>query len=76
MKTRMHICGLLALAISPICLVHGEETSPAGMVHGPKAGFDIAVMGKTKRDVHAARLAASRENVIPRSRLDKPRRLS
>jgi len=41
MKTRMHICGLLALAIFPICAVLGEETSPGGIVHGPKAGFNI-----------------------------------
>jgi tetratricopeptide (TPR) repeat protein len=41
MKTRMYICGLLAFAISPISTVLGEETSPGGIVHGPKAGFDI-----------------------------------
>ena len=41
MKTRMYICGLLALAISPICTLLGEETSPGGIVHGPKAGFNI-----------------------------------
>ena len=55
MKTRMHICGLLALAISPICLVHGEETSPAGMVHGPKAGFDIAAPEGWVLDTEAGR---------------------
>ena len=38
----MYICGLLALAISPICSAHGEETSPGGIVHGPKAGFNMA----------------------------------
>ena len=42
MKTRICICGLFALAISPVCALFGEETSPAGIVHGPKAGFDIA----------------------------------
>jgi len=41
MKARIYICGLLALAVSPICTLFGEETSPLGMVHGPKAGFDI-----------------------------------
>jgi tetratricopeptide (TPR) repeat protein len=41
MKTRMHICGLLALAIFPICTVLGGETSPGGIVHGPKTGFNI-----------------------------------
>src|SRR5690348_7645586 len=40
MKTRMYICGLFALAIPPICTVHGQETSP-GIVHGPKTGFNI-----------------------------------
>jgi tetratricopeptide (TPR) repeat protein len=40
MKKKMYICGVLALAISPICTVLGEETSP-GIVHGPKAGFNI-----------------------------------
>ena len=55
MKTRMHICGLLALVISPICLVHGEETSPAGMVHGPKAGFDIAAPEGWVLDTEAGR---------------------
>ena len=42
MKTKLCISGLLALAVSIIGSVLGEETSPAGMVHGPKAGFDIA----------------------------------
>jgi tetratricopeptide (TPR) repeat protein len=41
MKTKMYICGLLAFAISPISTVLGGETSPGGIVHGPKAGFDI-----------------------------------
>src|SRR4029453_10983050 len=41
MKTRMYICGLLAFAISPICTLLSEETSPGGIVHGPKAGFNI-----------------------------------
>ena len=41
MKTKMYICGLLALAISPVCTLLGEETSPGGIVHGPKAGFNI-----------------------------------
>src|SRR5207244_11082400 len=41
MKTKMCICGFLALAISSICTLLGEETSPAGIVHGPKAGFNI-----------------------------------
>jgi tetratricopeptide (TPR) repeat protein len=37
----MYICGLVALAICPICTVLGEETSTGGIVHGPKAGFNI-----------------------------------
>ena len=41
MKTKMCICGFLALAISPICTLLGEETSPGGIVYGPKAGFNI-----------------------------------
>ena len=39
MKTRMCICGFLALAISSICTLLAEETSPGGIVYGPKAGF-------------------------------------
>ena len=42
MKTRMYICGLLALAISSICRLLGEETSPGGIVHGPKTEFNIS----------------------------------
>src|SRR6186997_3453844 len=42
MKTRMYICGLLALAISLTCTLLGEETSPGGIVHGPKTGFNIS----------------------------------
>jgi tetratricopeptide (TPR) repeat protein len=42
MKTKMCICGFLALAISPICTLLGEETSPGGSVYGPKAGFNIS----------------------------------
>src|SRR5262245_5231970 len=42
MKTRMYILGLLALAISLICTLLGEETSPGGIVHGPKTGFNIS----------------------------------
>src|SRR4030095_9526513 len=42
MKTRMYICELLALALSSICTLLGEETSPAGSVHCPKAGFNIS----------------------------------
>jgi tetratricopeptide (TPR) repeat protein len=41
MKTKIWICGFLVLAISPICMLLGEETSPGGIVHGPKAGFNI-----------------------------------
>jgi tetratricopeptide (TPR) repeat protein len=41
MKTRMCICGFLALAISSICTLLAEETSPGGIVYGPKAGFNI-----------------------------------
>ena len=35
-------CGFLALAISSIGALLGEETSPPGTVHGPKAGFNIS----------------------------------
>jgi tetratricopeptide (TPR) repeat protein len=42
MKTKMCICWFLALAISSICTLLAEETSPAGSVHGPKAGFNIS----------------------------------
>src|SRR6516165_1453318 len=42
MKTRMYIRGLLALAISSICTLLGEETSPGGIVHGPKTEFNIS----------------------------------
>src|SRR6059058_1214258 len=42
MKTRMCICGFLALAISSICTLLAEETSPGGIVYGPKAGFNIS----------------------------------
>ena len=37
----MCIRGFLALAISSICTLLGEETSPDGSVYGPKAGFNI-----------------------------------
>jgi len=42
MKTRMCICGLLALATCLISRVLGDETPPAGTVYGPKAGFNIS----------------------------------
>ena len=42
MKTRMCICGFLALALFSICTLLGAETSPAGSVYGPKAGFNIS----------------------------------
>src|SRR6266478_5077880 len=42
MKTKMCICGFLALAISPICTLLGEETFRGGTVYGPKAGFNIS----------------------------------
>src|SRR6266704_4186179 len=42
MKTRMCIFGFLAVAISSICTLLAEETSPGGIVYGPKAGFNIA----------------------------------
>jgi tetratricopeptide (TPR) repeat protein len=38
----MCICGFLALAISSICTLLAEETSPGGIVYGPKAGFNIS----------------------------------
>jgi len=41
MKTRMCIFGFLAVAIPSICTLLGEETSPGGIVYGPKAGFNI-----------------------------------
>src|SRR5215470_1626759 len=42
MKTRVCICWSLALAISSICMLLGEETLPGGSVYGPKAGFNIS----------------------------------
>src|SRR5215467_15402435 len=42
MKTRMYICGLLGLATGLVSSVVGDETSPAGTVYGPKAGFNIS----------------------------------
>src|SRR5947199_7049999 len=42
MKTRMCICRFLAVAISSICTLLAEETSPGGIVYGPKAGFNIS----------------------------------
>src|SRR6266545_6677911 len=42
MKTQIWICGFLALAISSICMLRGEETTPGGIVRGPKAGFNIS----------------------------------
>lgn len=42
MKTRMCICGLLALATGLISAVIGGETPAAGTVYGPKAGFNIS----------------------------------
>jgi len=42
MKTKIYICGLLALAISPISTLLGEETLSSGSVYGPKAGFTIS----------------------------------
>src|SRR5262245_36820393 len=41
MKTRICISGCVALAIFSVCMLLGEETSPGGIVHGPKAGFNI-----------------------------------
>ena len=35
-------CGFLALAISSIGALLGEETSRLGTVYGPKAGFNIS----------------------------------
>src|SRR5206468_8361098 len=42
MKTRMCICGFLAVAVSSMCTLLGAETSPAGSVYGPKGGFRIS----------------------------------
>src|SRR6184192_2538604 len=42
MKAKMCICGFLAIAISSICMLRGEETSPGGIVYGPKAAFNIS----------------------------------
>src|SRR5215211_4524966 len=41
MKTNMCICGVLALAMSPLSTFRGEQTSPAGIVHGPKTSFNV-----------------------------------
>ena len=40
----MCICGFLALAISSVSTLLGEETSPGGIVYGPKAGFNISAL--------------------------------
>ena len=42
MKTKLYIWGFLALATCLAGTVFGEEKSPAGTVHGPKAGFSIS----------------------------------
>src|SRR5512133_928239 len=42
MKTIMRVCGFLALAVFSTCTLLGEESSPAGIVYGPKAGFNIS----------------------------------
>src|SRR6266581_1100633 len=42
MKAIMCICGCFAVATSSICMLLGEETSPGGIVHGPKASFNIS----------------------------------
>jgi tetratricopeptide (TPR) repeat protein len=42
MKTKTYICGCLALATCLTGTVLGDETSAAGTVHGPKAGFAIS----------------------------------
>src|SRR6266446_3218898 len=42
MKTKMCICGFLALATSSACILLGEEPSHGGIVYGPKAGFNIS----------------------------------
>src|SRR6476659_8980042 len=42
MKTKIWICGFLSLAIFSICMLRGEEATPGGIVHGPKAGFNIS----------------------------------
>jgi tetratricopeptide (TPR) repeat protein len=41
MKTKISICGFLALAISSICMLLGEETFRGGIVRGPKVAFNI-----------------------------------
>jgi tetratricopeptide (TPR) repeat protein len=42
MKTKTYNCGCLARATSLTSTVLGDETSAAGTVHGPKAGFAIS----------------------------------
>jgi len=42
MKPKMSVCAFLALAISSIALLLGEQSVPSGIVHGPKAGFNIS----------------------------------
>src|SRR5512133_695257 len=42
MKTIMRVCGFLALAVFSTCTLLGEESSPAGIVYGPKASFNIS----------------------------------
>ena len=42
MKARLCVYGLFALAIFQNCIMLGGETFPNGIVHGPKAGFNIS----------------------------------
>ena len=42
MKTKVCICGFLALLICSVCTLLGKETSPSRSVYGPKAGFNIS----------------------------------
>ena len=41
MKATIYFCGFLTLASSSACMLFGEDTSSAGLVSGPKAGFSI-----------------------------------
>jgi tetratricopeptide (TPR) repeat protein len=42
MRAKMCVCGLLGLVIPPLSTLDGEEASPGGIVHGPKASFNIS----------------------------------
>lgn len=55
MNARIYICGLFSLGIFPFSTLLAEETSPSGIVHGPKAGFNITAPEGWVIDTEAGR---------------------